>query len=345
MPSLIKPPRLRPGDTVATVSLSWGGAGDENILWRYQQGKARLETRFGLRVVEMPHTLAGTAYAYEHPQERAADLMQAFTDPCIQAIFCCIGGEETIRLLPYIDFAVIRRHPKIFMGYSDTTVNHLMCWKAGLSSFYGPAVLSDFAENLRLPAYTEKWVKKALFSPEPLGQVEPAGEWTAEFLRWDIENQKTARRFQPNGSYRLLQGNGTVTGRLLGGCLEVFDWLRGTPLFPDPEDFNGAILFLETSEEKPAPKAVRYMLRSLGAMGLLDRIHGMVWGKPYEEAYREEYAVEIQTVLKEYGREALPVLTNLSFGHCEPKCVIPYGALAQIDCESRTFSILENAVV
>ena len=100
--------------------------------------------------------------------------MQAFTDPCIQAIFCCIGGEETIRLLPYIDFAVIRRHPKIFMGYSDTTVNHLMCWKAGLSSFYGPAVLSDFAENLRLPAYTEKWVKKALFSPEPLGQVEPA---------------------------------------------------------------------------------------------------------------------------------------------------------------------------
>lgn len=60
-----------------------------------------------------------------------------------------------IRLLPYIDFAVIRRHPKIFMGYSDTTVNHLMCWKAGLSSFYGPAVLSDFAENLRLPAYTE----------------------------------------------------------------------------------------------------------------------------------------------------------------------------------------------
>lgn len=81
------------------------------------------------------------------------------------------------------------------------------------------------------------------------------------------------------------------------------------------------------------PKAVRYMLRSLGAMGLLDRIHGMVWGKPYEEAYREEYAVEIRTVLKEYGREALPVLTNLSFGHCEPKCVIPYGALAQIDCE------------
>ena len=251
MPSLIKPPRLRPGDIVATVSLSWGGAGDENILWRYQQGKARLETRFGLRVVEMPHTLAGTAYAYEHPQERAADLMQAFTDPCIQAIFCCIGGEETIRLLPYIDFAVIRRHPKIFMGYSDTTVNHLMCWKAGLSSFYGPAVLSDFAENLRLPAYTEKWVKKALFSPEPLGQVEPAGEWTAEFLRWDIENQKTARRFQPNGGYRLLQGSGTVTGRLLGGCLEVFDWLRGTPLF-FPSTTGNAAAFSSALPEMPA---------------------------------------------------------------------------------------------
>lgn len=172
MPSLIKPPRLRPGDIVATVSLSWGGAGDENILWRYQQGKARLETRFGLRVVEMPHTLAGTAYAYEHPQERAADLMQAFTDPCIQAIFCCIGGEETIRLLPYIDFAVIRRHPKIFMGYSDTTVNHLMCWKAGLSSFYGPAVLSDFAGKPPTARLYGKVGEKGLVFP---GTPRPGG--------------------------------------------------------------------------------------------------------------------------------------------------------------------------
>ena len=109
--------------------------------------------------------------------------------------------------------------------------------------------------------------------------------------------------------------------------------------------FTAPYQFEIQEREKPVPKAVRYMLRSLGAMGLLDRIHGMVWGKPYEEAYREEYAVEIRTVLKEYGREDLPVLTNRSFGHCEPKCVIPYGALAQIDCESRTFSILENAVV
>lgn len=77
--------------------------------------------------------------------------------------------------------------------------------------------------------------------------------------------------FSPTAATGCCREAERVTGRLLGGCLEVFDWLRGTPLFPDPEDFNGAILFLETSEEKPVPKAVRYMLSLLGGEGLLDR--------------------------------------------------------------------------
>lgn len=343
--NLIKPPKLNSGDKVATVSLSWGGAGDDEIKWRYYQGKERLERLLGLEVVEMPHTLSGTDYVYNHPEARAEDMTAAFADPTIKGIFSCIGGEETMRLLPYINFDVIRSNPKIFMGYSDTTVNHFMCYKAGLSSIYGPAILSDFAENIVIPDYTMKWLKKTLFSNEPIGKIEASETWTAEHLPWRIENKDTARKFVSNKGYELLQGNAKVTGHLIGGCIEVLDWLRGTELFPAIEGFNGVVLFLETSEEIPLPKNIRYMLRSLGAMGILGKINGIVFGKPFGEKYYEEYKAEIIKVLAEYGRSDLPVLYNLNFGHCEPKCCIPFGAMAEIDCDNVSFSILESGVV
>src|SRR5690625_6173391 len=95
----------------------------------------------------MPHSLKGTEYLYTNPQARAEDLMTAFKDESIKAIFANIGGEDSIRLLPYIDFDVIRENPKIFLGYSDVTVAHLFCHQAGISSFYGPAVLTDRSEE------------------------------------------------------------------------------------------------------------------------------------------------------------------------------------------------------
>jgi len=117
--NLIKPNKLNKGDKVATVSLSWGGAGDEEILWRYNQGKERLENLFGLKVFEMQSTLKGSEFIYNNPKKRAEDLTNAFADKSIKAIFSCIGGDESIRMLPYIDFEIIKNNPKIFIGYSD----------------------------------------------------------------------------------------------------------------------------------------------------------------------------------------------------------------------------------
>jgi Uncharacterized proteins, homologs of microcin C7 resistance protein MccF len=345
MKPLIKPPKLKKGDTVATVSLSWGGAGEEDFLWRYRQGKERLEQIFGLHVIELPNTLKGTDYLYHHPEKRAEDFMQAFRDETIKGIFSCIGGDDTIRLLPYIDFDVIKNNPKVFMGYSDTTANHYMCVHAGLSSFYGGAVLVDFAENVQMSDYTVTWMKKALFSTEQIGTIPKSNVWTSEYLPWTIENKNTKRHFQPNQGYQLLQGNKTVTGHLLGGCMEVLESLKGTILFPAIDDFKGAILFLETSEETPLPSSFKWWLRNYGAMGILNCINGIVFAKPFDEKYFEEYKKELTCVLAEYGRADLPVLCNLSFGHCEPNCCIPIGAMAEIDCESKTFSILESGVL
>lgn len=345
MKKLIKPNKLNRGDKVALVSLSWGGAGDEEILWRYKQGKERLENIFGLEVVEMEHTLAGTEYVYNHPEKRAEDLMNAFQDKTIKGIIACIGGIESIRMLPYINFDIINQNPKVFMGYSDTTTTHLFCYKAGISSIYGPTLLVDFAENVSMHPYTIEYVEKTLFSNKPIGQILAASEWTSEYLPWLIENKSRQRKYKQNGGYELLQGNGIVKGRLIGGCMEVFDMLRGTEIFPTLEDFNGSILFLETSEDKPPVWFVECGMRNYGITGALDRIVGIVWGKPQDEENYEEYKLVIQKVMKEFGKEDLPIMYNMNFGHTEPKICIPYGALAEINCNDVTFSIIESAVI
>lgn len=341
---LLKPIHLSAGDKVATVSLSWGGAGDEEIRWRYEQGKNRLEEIFGLQVVEMPHALKGSDFVYHHPEKRAEDLMNAFRDPSIKGIIANIGGNDSIRMLPFIDFELIRQNPKVFIGYSDSTVTHLICLKAGIASVYGPTLLVDFAENVEMHPYTVEHLKRTLFTRKPIGEILPAPEWTSEFLPWVVANKNTARNHQANQGYELLQGKGIMAGRLIGGCFEVFDVLRGTELFPPLSAFDQAILFMETSEDKPDPMMIECSLRTYGIMGILNRLNGIIWGKPMDEANFEEYKAAIKKVLAEFGLQELPVLYNLNFGHTEPKICLPYGALAQIDCAHARLSILESAV-
>ena len=145
---MIKPKRLKQGDKAAIVSLSSGILGDDSFIHKYTIAKERLEHVFGLQVTPMPHALKGSQFVADHPELRAKDLMDAFLDDSISAVFCAIGGDDTIRTLPFIDLTVLREHPKIFMGYSDSTINHLMMYKAGLTSFYGPSVMCEFGEYL-----------------------------------------------------------------------------------------------------------------------------------------------------------------------------------------------------
>ncbi|WP_100011589.1 S66 family peptidase [Lentibacillus sediminis] len=342
---LRKPNKLQPGDKVATVSPSSGAAGEPALKWRYEQGVQRLRDVFSLEVVDMPNSLKGVDYLYENPQARAVDLMEAFRDDSIKAIIANIGGSESIRLLPYIDFDVIRNHPKIFMGYSDVTIPHLFCYKAGLSSFYGPAIMTDFAENVEMDAYTIEMVKRTLFSNDSIGNIQPASEWTSEHLEWgDIANKRTRRTMQPNQGYEVLQGAGVVQGRLIGGCMGVLEFAKGTSIWPDESYWEDSILFFETSEEKPAPEMITRWLRNYAAQGILHKTNGIIFGKPQNETYYDEYKEAIQTVMKEYQLQDLPILYNLNFGHTEPKTILPYGAMAEVNCDDRTFAILESGV-
>lgn len=344
--NLIKPQKLNRGDKVATVSLSWGGAGDSDTLWRYNVGKKRLEDEFGLNVVEMPNTLKGTEYVYNHPEKRAEDLMAAFEDKSIKAVFSCIGGYESVRMLPYIDFDIIMNNPKIFIGYSDTTVAHMMCYKAGLSSFYGPSILAELAENVELHDYTKHWIDRVLFNSSVIGTIEPSPGWTSEHLPWEEKNWTIKRNLQPNTGYELLQGSGIARGRLIGGCIEVLEMLKGTELWPNIDAWNDTILFFETSEDKPDPTYFEYWLRNYGSQGILNRTNGIIFGKPYDNQYYEDYKKAIIKVVRDELKLAdLPILCNMNFGHTAPMMILPYGAMAEIDSSKKTFSILELGIV
>jgi len=335
---LIVPEKLKKGDKVALVSLSWGGAGDPELIWRYEVGKKRLE-EFGLVPVEMENTLKGSQFIYENPQKRAEDLMNAFKDSSIKAIFANIGGDDSIRMLPYIDFDVIKNNPKIFLGYSDSTITHLIAFKAGVRSYYGPSILAEFAENIKIFDYTKEYVEKTLFSNKDIGYIPQAEYWTGERIEWLEENKDRLKIMQKNTGYDVLQGTGVVEGPLFGGCIDVLEMAKETELWPSLDEFTGAILFLESSEETAPPSNIVYWLRNYGIQGILQRINGIIIGKPYQETYYEEYKDSIRKVLKEFNLEELPVMYNMSFGHNEPMHIVPYGAIARLDLDKKSFAI------
>ncbi len=345
---MIKPPKLKPGDKVAAISLSWGGPA--TFPHRYLAGKQQLQDEFNLQVVETKHALADADWLWKNPQARANDLMEAFSDPSIKAIISTIGGDDSIRILPYLDLDVIRSNPKVFLGYSDSTISHFACFQAGLVSFYGPAVMAGFGENGGLFPYMVDSLRRTLFSSEPVGVVRPNRDgWTVEMLDWAVlEHQSQKRRLNPSESWRFLQGSGTRRGHLIGGCFEVLDWLRGTSFWPQSGDWENAILFLETSEDAPSPDAVMYGLRTYAALGILHKLSGILFARPGgqipPEKFKEYDKAILRVVSGEEGLGDLPVVTNMDFGHTDPMFVIPYGIEAEIDCKEQQVSILESAV-
>ena len=343
----VKPRQLLPGDKVATVSLSWGGPGA--FRYRYEAGKSQLEEVFGVSVVESRHCLADPQWIYENPQARADDLMECFEDITISAIIATIGGDDSIRILPYIDLDVIKNNPKVFMGYSDSTICHFACFRAGIVSYYGPSIMAGFAENCGLFPYMERSVHRTLFASEPVGTIKPNLDgWTVEFLDWGKpEHQEQRRRLKPSSGWRWLQGEGKAAGHLIGGCLEVLDWLRGTDYWPPLDEWEGALLFLEPSEEAPSPEYVLRFFRSLESMGILARLNGLLFGRPGgqitdEERIEYDQAL-IRAISKEAGRTTLPIVANMDFGHTDPIMTLPYGVTVEIDCDAQVLRIPESA--
>lgn len=344
---MIKPERLTRGDKVAVASLSWGGLGDKEIIHKYYLAKDRMKKLFGLELVPTENALKGSDFTYEHPELRAKDWMEAFRDPNIKAIFSAIGGDDTIRLLPYIDYSIIRNNPKIFSGFSDTTANHFMMYKAGVTSFYGPCILSDFAQYGDMFDYTVDAINNIFFDANSHFEIKKCDYFTNEHFEWCEENiNKKKRKIHDDKGYEVLQGRGKVNGKLLGGCIELLDMINGTEIWPSLDEWKNKIMFIETSEETPSPQNVKYILRTLQAQGIISVLNGIIVGKPRGEKYYEEYKEVLKSVIgNEAKRPNLPIIYNVNFGHNEPIGIIPYGINCELDCDNKKITLLESGVL
>lgn len=335
---------LRPGDTIALVSLSAGLSA--LFPHRHEAGKRQLADAFDVRVVEAPNALRDNGWLYANPEARADDLHWALANDDVDGIVTTIGGDDSIRTVPFLDLALIRDHPKVFVGLSDTTVQHLANLAAGIVTFYGPSLLHGFAENAGLHPYTETSLRRAVFSAEPF-ELTAASEWTEEFLDWSNPTlQERRRRWWPNPGWTWLQGEAPVEGRLVGGCMEVLEIAKGTPIWPTDEVWDGAIVLLEISEEAPPPAQVSHWLRNYVATGIFARIGALLIARPQHYTQRDMFTLwdVVQRSLADAGRADLPLVVNVDYGHSCPMGVLPFGCRARVDPLARTIVMLEAAV-
>lgn len=357
MMKVIKPKRLKKGDKVAIVSLSRGLLGMPFCKHELDLGIQRLK-EFGLEPVIMENALKDMDYLEAHPEERAADLKQAFMDDSIKMIISAIGGIDTYKLIPYLmedeEFMeAVRNHPKTFTGFSDTTNNHLMLNRIGLSTFYGPCLLVDLAElDHEMLPYTKEYFEK-FFLNESSFEITSSSTWYSDRASYGVEELgKPRKSHKEEHGFETIHGSGVVTGKLYGGCIEsIYEAYVGTryedepgiyekyKILPTEEEWKEKVLFLETSEERMGPETLEKILLEFKKRNILQNVKGIIVGKPIDEQYYEEYKEIYQKVFMDIET---PILYNVNFGHSVPRCILPYDREATIDYDHKTIRINES---
>ena len=375
---MLRPEPLQKGDKIAIISLSSGMLGEDFSAHEVEIGVGRMKES-GLEPVFTKHALSGIEFICSHPEARASDLKDAFLDDSIKGIFTAIGGIDTFRTFPFLmedeEFkTAVRSHPKLFLGFSDTTHNHLMLHRLGLQTFYGQAFITDIAElsDEMLPYSGEQF--QTLFSPYHGRKITPSEFWydERESFSADFIGKPPVFHKEQHG-FELLQGSPVFRGQLLGGCIdsmgdmllsdvrgfmeeylkqhpdqaaaypspEVFDTqgeiVRKYNIFPTKDEWQGKILFAETSELRIPPEQLRTYLEAFRAEGIFSAVSGIIVGKPIDECFYEEYK---QVWIDAVADPKLPILFNVNFGHGSPRAILPYGAEAVVDAQKQEITLL-----
>ncbi|MFO1328346.1 MAG: LD-carboxypeptidase [Rubrivivax sp.] len=315
---LLRPPRLRPGDTVGLF-----GSGTRLAEDWIAQAVANVES-IGLRPKLGRHVRAAHGHYSGTVAQRVDDLHQLWADPEVRALWSIRGGAGTAQLLPHLDYAAMRRTPKAVIGYSDATALHLALLRhAGLVCFHGPAGVSTFTP------FSVDQIRAVLMDPQPRLTLERA---PSHRLREADEPQFRARTVRGGGA----------EGPLLGGNLSVLSALVGTPWGPRTD---GALLLLEDIGE--LPYRVDRMLTQLELAGLLRASAGLVGGvfenceAPPDASPRMPLADVIDA---RFGSAGVPAVYGLSFGHVRDQLTLPLGVRARLDADALTLTLLEPAV-
>ena len=316
MPTL--PPRLHLGDTLGLIAPASPPADPKAV----DHSIAALE-KMGFKVKLARHARQRWGFLAGKDQERAADIMQMFTDKKVNGIVCLRGGYGTPRLLPLLDYAAIRRNPKVFVGFSDITALHCaFLKKANLLSFHGPMTASHLSQA-DTPEFTRQSWMKILTQPVAAGSIRQG--------------------YKPR-SISVIRG-GKASGQLIGGNLTLLASLLGTPFAPS---FAGKILFFEDVDERPY-RLDRLLTQFLNA-GLLQQVKGIAVGICAEchdpnAKEKKEFRQSAADVVKERLLPLqVPVVTGLPFGHVPHNAMLPVGGQATLDGERGDLIITKSAV-
>jgi muramoyltetrapeptide carboxypeptidase LdcA involved in peptidoglycan recycling len=328
--------KLHPGSRVAILSPS---AGLPAIFPHvFEQGLDRIKSIFKLIPVEYPTTRQMNAPL----QDRARDVMAAFCDDSIEGIITSIGGNDQIRLLRFLDAEKIKKNPKVFMGYSDNTHLHTYLWNLGIPSYYGGAVMLQFAMQGGMHALSQRSIENALFKSGRI-RLEVSTEFTDFDLPWeDPALLKQSRPVEPNEGW-YWDGEKQASGILWGGCLESIQYqlLLGR-YFPEKDRLKNVVLCLETSEEMPSPETISRFLIALGERGILANCAGLFVGRPKTQFRPPHPSPQDRQLTRRMQREIIlstfrdfnakaPLVMNMDFGHTEPQLILPLGKMVHID--------------
>jgi muramoyltetrapeptide carboxypeptidase len=318
MPARRKPPRLRRGDTVGLVEPAYftPDAFDLELV---------LETirAMGLVPKPAPNILSRYGYLAGQDEERATHINAMFADPQVRAIFAVRGGWGSARVLPHLDFDLIRANPKLLIGFSDITALHLaLAARTDCPSIHGPNAASA-------------WGRLSWDSFRRLA-------FDAETPTWSVPAGTEDRLAQRSGRIRIFRP-GRASGPLIGGNLTVLSALVGTPYLPS---FDGAILFLEDVEE--AQYRIDRMLTQLALAGILPRVAGVVFGQCTDCVARNSSSIggfTLSEVLAQHLTPlGVPAFQGALFGHIENQFSLPVGVRAEIDATAGTIRMLEPVV-
>lgn len=317
--SLIKPPMLREGSTIAIVAPASGVARGEAL-----DAAATLKN-LGFNVKMGEHLTKDYGYLAARDELRAEEFMRFVRDPEVNCLMAVRGGYGVMRILPLLDFAVIRDNPKVIVGYSDLTalVNPIF-QRSGLIAFHGPVATSSFDK------YTLDSFRRTLMSGAPPGEFQESEEFSGSSF-----GEARASTIVP----------GKAQGRLVGGNLTLVTALMGTQF---EIDTTGKILFLEEVEEEPY--RIDRMLMQLALGGKLQACAGVAIGRFTKcEAKVKSGEFRLSLTLEEVIRGILeplniPTVYGLAIGHIRSKMTVPVGALATLDSKAKTLTIDEAAV-
>ncbi len=314
--ALVKPPRLRVGDTVGLIA----PANATFLPVELDVARETLEA-LSLRVKTGAHLLDRYGYLAGRDADRAANVNALFTDPDVRAVLALRGGWGSARLLPHLDYAAIRRRPKILMGYSDVTaLLNAVHARTGLVTFHGPVGISTWTP------FSVEHLAAVLFEGEALTLANPV-----ELREGLVQVEDRVQTITP----------GRARGRLVGGNLTVLSAIVGTPYVPETD---GAILFLEDTGE--AVYRMDRMLTHLELAGLLGRIKGFVFGRCTDCKPGEGYgALTLDEVLADHVKPlGVPAFRGSMIGHIDRQFTVPVGLPAEIDADAGTIRLLEPAV-